>query len=125
MIKVKEFTPEVYHLPVPIFTENISVFFTDDIKKTISWALDGEGVKDKSEYIPGLGTSACVVHIEQPEYTGLWVLFDITLFKDSTVVHECIHLASRITEYRGINDEETTAYLVQWLFEQIMALWTN
>lgn len=39
--------------------------------------------------------------------------------KASTVVHEAVHAAHKILDYRGSSCEEALAYLVQFIFEDI------
>jgi hypothetical protein len=37
----------------------------------------------------------------------------------NTVAHECYHALKGALEYRGVDDEETEAYYLGWLMEQI------
>lgn len=46
---------------------------------------------------------------------------DISVEKGGTLAHECVHLAKRILEARGIksSDEEMLSHLVGWLHKEM------
>lgn len=86
---------------IPIYDEELTIVFTNDLTKTLKKydekPLDASGViLDKND--------------------SLIIIFPIDLFNYQTAVHESYHAMRSILDSRDVDDEESEAYLLDFIF---------
>lgn len=118
----KPLIEEVFYIKDHVYQDTVSVIFTDNLNKAIKQQCKMRGFSPK-RYLVDDDTGAVVEYVKEKNYTASWVLFDINKYKESTVVHECLHLAHHLLEPRGLKLKDSTseayAYLIEFLFTKI------
>ena len=106
--------PERIDVPVDILKCGVVAWIGDKGKMRAELAKDGLTVSDKD--FDGIGEAVGAVLDFQGEPDKLiWLeVFDVYV-----LVHEAIHAAKRILDEKGISDEETLCYLVEYLVRVI------
>jgi hypothetical protein len=102
MIKEHDISIDLFDLTVKVF-----IFDEDDVEE-IEEKLD-DSVYEKKALTCCIGDK-------------LEVYFHSEFLVESVVVHECYHLLKAIKRHIGFDDEETEAYLIEWLFKKIKDL---
>lgn len=91
-------------ISIPIYDDYIEIVFTDDMKEAFE--------KYGEEYENCSG-----VTIELKD--KIVVIFPIKNLEYKTMVHESYHAAISILEDKSVKDEESTAYLLDFIFGHI------
>lgn len=103
----------VYHIDV--YDRDLIIIDSDDMDYVNGLLSDHEATPNS------IGE---VLMDKHGEYYGIYMIFNSKEenFKPSVIAHEAVHGAMCLFEYIGyrphVRNDETLAYLVEWIFEQ-------
>lgn len=116
-IKIYDQIP-AYECHIELFNQYFYVLFGVD-----NWKALAEKNDDLKPYRDQTHSYGLVAHNETDNSIVVWFA-DESVIDRGTLAHECIHIANRIFETKGIQnvDEELLAYTVGYLFKHLKPL---
>ena len=105
-----------WKIKVPIFNSDVIIYLDETlsesisvIEKTYDYKIDFNVPTDNYDEI-----NAFVTQIPSGPIIMVFRIIDV-----SVIIHECLHAVKRIVFSKGVDDEETECYLMNWLCFQI------
>lgn len=103
--------------------QKVHILFTNDIYECVNEALKNNNVVDKKRYMLDKGTTVAVCEdIQDVNFRGIILIFDINNINNGFIVHECFHATYHLLDYIGMtlksSSEEAFAYFMEALFNR-------
>lgn len=110
-------TPIVRVIPVDVFRCEVHIIFAESIDDAESLLAESYGIELEDDDF--LAITFDLESIEQTEASQCYlVLYIRPYLLPGIVAHESFHVSKKITDRYGVNDEEASAYIIDYIVEE-------
>ena len=99
---------------IPIYNFEIEILYDEDMQNMVNYISEAHFLSPTYE-----GSLSDYDALTWP-INGSLIIITTTTTNKYVIVHECVHVVWSMFKSCGIDDEESFAYMLQYLYKQVM-----